>query len=184
MYPQTLPEGRGIARSEGQEKINISVIPLTNKVIIKANEDNYVRRVIDAGDLSSAAKLISVDQAINEKLPSSNDPGPYKVGIGDELTISQMINVKDETGFSKRIAARQISIADDGFASIIGIGRIPLAGLTQFEAEDLLYERLVMEEINPEFELFISKFNSQKIYITNNQENKNTILNEKTNSNS
>ena len=70
-----------------------------------------------------------------------------------QLTISQMINVKDETGFSKRIAARQISIADDGFASIIGIGRIPLAGLTQFEAEDLLYERLVMEEINPEFEL-------------------------------
>jgi len=168
--PQTLPEGRGIARSEGQEKINISVIPLTNKVIIKANEDNYVRRVIDSGDLSSAAKLISVDQAINEKLPSSNDPGPYKVGIGDELTISQMINVKDETGFSKRIAARQISIADDGFASIIGVGRIPLAGLTQFEAEDLLYERLVMEEINPEFELFISKFKSQKIYITNYQE--------------
>ncbi len=168
--PQTLPEGRGIARSEGQEKINISVIPLTNKAIIKSNEDNYVRRVIDAGDLSSAAKLISVDQAINEKLPISNDPGPYKMGIGDGLTISQMINVKDETGFSKRIAARQISIADDGFASIIGIGRIPLAGLTQFEAEDLLYERLVMEEINPEFELFISGFNSQKIYITNNQQ--------------
>ena len=80
-----------------------------------------------------------------------------------------MINVKDETGFSKRIAARQISIADDGFASIIGIGRIPLAGLTQFEAEDLPYERLVMDEINPEFELFISRFNSQKIYITYNQ---------------
>ena len=66
--PQILPEGRGIARSEGQEKINISVIPLTNKDILKANENNYVRRVIDAGDLSSAAKLISVDQAINEKL--------------------------------------------------------------------------------------------------------------------
>ena len=168
--PQTLQEGRGISRSEGQEKINISVIPLTNKIIIKANEDNYVRRVIDAGDLSSAAKLISVDQAINERLPSSNEPGPYKVGIGDQLTISQVINVKDEAGFSKRISARLISIADDGFASIIGIGRIPLAGLTQFEAEDLLYERLVMEEINPEFELFISGFNSQKIYITNNQE--------------
>ena len=150
--PQTLPEGRGISRSEGQEKINISVIPLTNKIIAKANEDNYVRRVIDAGDLSSAAKLISVDQAINEKLPSSDDPGPYRVGIGDGLTISQMINVKDETGFSKRIAARRISIADDGFASIIGIGRIPLIGLTQFEAEDLLYERLVLEEVNPEFE--------------------------------
>ena len=168
--PQILPEGRGISRSEGQESIKIKLIPLTNKVIIKANEYNYIRRVIDSGDLNSAAKLISVDQAINEKLPNNNDPGPYKVGIGDELTISQMINVKDDTGFSKQIATRKISIADDGFASIIGIGRIPLAGLTQFEAEDLLYERLVIEEINPEFELFISKFESQRIYVTNNQE--------------
>ena len=177
--PQTLPDGRGIARSEGQEKINISVLPLTNEIIIKANEDNYVRRVIDAGDLSSAAKLISVNQAINEKLPSNNDPGPYKVGIGDQLTLSQMINEKDAASISKRIATRQISIADDGFASIIGIGRIPLAGLTQFEAEDLLYERLVMEEINPEFELFISKFNSKKIYITNNQNQINSMNNDK-----
>ena len=66
------------------------------------------------------------------------------------MTISQIINVKDETGFTNRIATRNISIADDGFASIIGIGRIQLAGLTQFEAEDLLYERLVLAEVNPE----------------------------------
>ena len=138
-FPQVLLEGRGISRSEGQEEINIKVVPITNIIISKINEDNYVRRVIDSGNLNSAAKLISVDQAINEKLPKSNNPGPYKVGIGDELTISQMINVKDETGFSKQIATRIISIADDGFASIIGIGRIPLAGLTQFEAEDLLF---------------------------------------------
>ena len=145
----------------GQESIKIKLIPLTNKVIIKVNEYNYIRRVIDSGDLNSAAKLISVDQAINEKLPNNNDPGPYKVGIGDELTISQTINVKDDKDFPTN-SNLKISIADDGFASIIGIGRIPLAGLTQFEAEDLLYERLVIEEINPEFELFISKFESQE----------------------
>ena len=40
------------------------------------------------------------------------------------------------------------------------------AGLTQFEAEDLLYERLVVEEINPEFELFISILIVKK-FITN-----------------
>ena len=167
--PQTLPEGRGISRSEGQELIKIKLIPLTAKIIKIANEDNYERRVVDAGDLSRAAKLISVNQAINEKIPLNNDPGPYKIGIGDELTISQMINTKDETGLTKRIATRKIYINDDGFATIIGIGRIQLEGQTQIKAEDLLYERLVKEEVNPEFEIFISEFKSKKIYITNYQ---------------
>ena len=72
--PQVLPEGRGIARSEGQQKIEITVIPLTEKEIRKANEDNYVRRIIDSGDLSRAAKLISVNQAINEKIPPKKTP--------------------------------------------------------------------------------------------------------------
>ena len=176
--PQILPEGRGVARSEGQEEIQISIIPLTAKVIDKANEDNYIRRVVDSGDLTRAAKLISVNQAINENIPENNDPGPYKLGIGDQLTISQMINVKDDTGLTRQIATRTISIADDGFASIIGIGRVLLAGLTQFEAEDLLYERLVYEEVTPEFELYIKSFVSKRIQVTNNllekQKNANT----------
>ena len=40
-----------------------------------------------------------------------------------------MVNEKDETGFTRRIGTRDISIADDGFASVIGIGRISLLGL-------------------------------------------------------
>ncbi len=165
--PQILPEGRGISRSEGQEKISIEVIPLTLKVIKLANEDDYERRIIDAGDLNRAARLISIDQAIGEKLPKNNDPGQYKLGIGDKLNISQILSVQDQTGFTQKIAQRELSIADDGFASVLGIGRIPLAGLSQFEAEDLLYKRLVLEEINPEFEIFISDFNSKKINVIN-----------------
>ena len=167
--PQILPEGRGISRAEGQEKIEISIIPLTSKVIEQANEDNYERRIVDSGDLSRAARLISVDQAINEKIPTKNDPGPYRLGVGDSLTFSQIISGKDELGITrKQIVSRNISIADDGFASIIGLGRVPLAGLTQFEAEDLLYERLVLEEVDSEFELYISGFLSKKIQVTNN----------------
>ena len=160
----------------------IDVVPLTSKVIKKSNEDDYIRRVIDAGDLSRAARLISIDKAIDEKLPKNNDPGPYILGIGDVLDISQILNVKDQTGFTQKIAQRKLYIADDGLASVLGIGRVALAGLTQFQAEDLLYEKLVVEQINPEFEIYISGFNSKKIYIinnliTNNKENDNNIVN-------
>ncbi len=166
--PQILPEGRGIEKSEGQEIIKITVIPLTSKVIKQANEDNYVRRVVDSGNLNRAARLISINQAINEKLPRNNDPGPYRLGIGDILSISQILSVKDETGFTRQLATRNLTIADDGFASVLGVGRVPLAGLTQFEAEDLLYEKLVLQEINPEFEVSITGFRSKKIQVTNN----------------
>ncbi len=169
--PQVLKEGRGISISEGQEKLNISVIPLTHKVIKNANEDNYVRRVVDSGDLTRAAKLVSVDQAIDEKIPTNNQPGPYIIGIGDIIGLSQIIIENTNENESQKIVSRLISVADDGFASIIGIGRIPLAGLTQFEAEDLIYERLVLAELNPEFEFNINGFSSKKIQITNNQMN-------------
>ena len=79
--PQILPEGRGISRSEGQEKVNINLIPLTMKAIIRANEDNYVRRVVDSGDLTRAAKLISVNQAINERIPKNNDLDPINLAL-------------------------------------------------------------------------------------------------------
>ena len=90
--PQVLNQARGISFSEGQEQLIIDVVPLTSKVIKKSNEDDYIRRVIDAGDLSRAARLISIDKAIDEKLPKNNDPGPYILGIGDVLDISQILN--------------------------------------------------------------------------------------------
>lgn len=175
--PQILPDGRGIAKSEGQEQVAIKVIPLTFKEIKLANEDAYIRRVVDAGNLNRAARLISVDQAIDEKVPESSNPGPYRLGVGDKLTISQILSANSQYLTSsnnnvstneRRIVQRQLSIADDGFASVLGVGRVQLAGLTQFEAEDLLYERLVLSQINPEFEIFISSFSSKKIYVTNN----------------
>ena len=166
--PQMLPEGRGISKSEGQQKIDVEVIPLTSSIVKKANEDDYIRRVVDAGDLNRAARLISVDQAINEKIPPNENPGPYKLGIGDKINISQILPVQKDDVFNEQIVQRELFIADDGFISVLGIGRLPLSGLTQVEAEDLLYERLVLAEIRPEFELNITDFNSKKIYITNN----------------
>ena len=170
--PQILPEGRGVARTEGQEIVNLKIIPLTLKEIKRANEDDYKRRVLDAGNLNQAARLISIDQAINEKIPLDNDPGQYEIGIGDVLVISQILNSNDNESFSSKVTQRTIRIADDGFSSILGIGRVPLAGLTQFKAEDMIYKRFILEQINPEFELNISEFKSKNIQVTNNLLNK------------
>ena len=168
--PQTLPEARGVGRSIGQEEVKVKIIPLTNSSLQKANKQPYIRRVIDASDLNKPAKLVSVKEAINQKLPKSVNVGAYKLGVGDELLITQMsqrlILDEDNEETSQTVDSRQLKIGDSGFVSILGIGRLPIAGLTQFEAEDEIYKRMVANQINPEFELTISKFVSQQVYIT------------------
>ena len=169
--PQILPEARGVGRSTGQENISLRIIPVTYESLKISNTEPYVRRVIDASNLNQPAKLVSVEDAIDQKLPPPVSKTPYTLGVSDELLITQRLNVQDlsqdgneET--KKGVTSRSIKIADDGFVSILGIGRLRLEGLTQFEAEDLLYQTYVRNEINPEFELQISKFESKKIYVS------------------
>ena len=104
-------------------------------------------------------------------MPPPVGRAPYTLGVSDELRITQRFSVQniveDETEETETsVTSRSIKIADDGFVSILGIGRLRLEGLTQFEAEDLIYQTYVRNEINPEFELQISKFESKKIYLT------------------
>ena len=173
--PQILPEARGVGKSIGQEDIQVKVIPLTLESLRSANTHPYIRRVIDASNLNEPAKLISVEDAIAQKLPPPVMKEPYRLGLGDELLINQAeirtVNNFSDTGeeqkFTKNdITSRVLKIADDGFVSIVGIGRLQLEGLTQFEAEDLIYRALVQNEKNSDFELQISKFESKKVYLT------------------
>ena len=172
--PQILPEARGVGKSVGQDNIEVKVVAITEKSLLDSNLDPYVRRVVDASDLTKPAKLVSVNEAIGQKLPTNDDAGIYRLGVGDELTILQKQDLQTEIELSNEqrqslntsatngnIAERVISIADDGFVSILGIGRVQLEGLTQFEAEDLLYRELVLNENSPEFELKISNFKSK-----------------------
>ena len=71
--PQVLPEARGVGKSVGQEDVQVTIIPMTNLSIDKANQLPYVRRVIESSDLTEPAKLVSVEEAINQKLPLQKD---------------------------------------------------------------------------------------------------------------
>ena len=164
--PQILPEARGVGASVGQETIDVEVIQVTEASLKTANLSPYIRRVIDASDLTQPAKLVSAEEAINQRLPDNNDAGIYKLGIGDILTISQMLDVDTGTGFLRLFTERKLAIADDGFVSIFGVGRVALSGLSQFEAEDLIYSQFVSKQITPDFELTIFDFRSKKIYLS------------------
>ena len=48
---------------------------------------------MEAGDLTKPANFVSAEQAIIENYPSTNDPGPYLVGVADLLGHEELIGV-------------------------------------------------------------------------------------------
>ena len=135
---------------------------MTEKSTLDANTATYKRSVIVADDLTSAAKLIPVDQAIVEKFPENNDPGPYIIGIGDVLSVSEILSSNSSV---PSFVTREIAISDDGFINIYGLGSLQAAGLTQSELEDKIYQKL-LEVGRPEgMEISLSGFNSKRIFI-------------------
>ena len=116
-------------RSSKQEDIKIKLIPLSKKSAIEANKVPYKRRVIDAGNHSEAARLVEENAAIKENSPN-NDPGPYKLGVGDiiEISISDPAFPKDKIDLSV--------VTGDGYISVLLLDRVKALGKTQAELED------------------------------------------------
>ena len=161
-------------RLEVQQQIDIELVPMTDQIIRKANKNKYKRRVVKAGNLDLAAQIIDADQALVENIPIENDPGPYVLGVGDQFLFSRVVSTGDSSG-SSNFVARTVTVADDGFVSLLEIGRIRAAGLTQYELEDLIYTNLTKRGLQRGFELSLTEFRSKRILVTGEQINTKAI---------
>ena len=121
-----------------------------------------MRSVIDAGNLNKPAKLIDASTAIKEKLPESNNPGPYVLGFGDELQFAQIL--ENKTG-ADSFVSRTVIVSDDGFVNINEIGKVKALGLTQSQLEDVIFQRLLENGLSKNFELGISGFKSKRVFV-------------------
>ena len=57
------------------------------------------------------------------------------------------------------------TVQDDGSINIPDVGRVRLVGLTVDEAEAILFQRLVENQIDPTFSLEIAEFNSRRVSV-------------------
>ena len=161
-FPIELKTVSRAERNKNQELPDIQIIPLTTEEINKANKVPYKRRVIDAGDLKKPAKILSADRALIEKFPSLNDPGPYKIGVGDVISYGQV--TIDDKG-AKSIFSTLSTVQPDGSINLIEVGRINVLGLTQLQLEDLIFKKLTDTGGNRNFEIYITSFNSKKVLV-------------------
>ena len=155
-------------RFKGQEDTSIELVSINKQSIKKANLTPYKKRVIDAGDLNRPAQIIPAKEALKEVFPVVNDPGPYIIGNGDELTFAQGLNNGQLTTQSTNglVYSRKIIVADDGFLNLFEIGRVKAFGLTQSQLEDEIYTKLIGLGKNGNFELAITGFNSKRVFVS------------------
>ena len=116
-------ELKTIARSERnqkQETSRVEVIPLTSENAFLANKEPYKRRVIDGGNLKKPAELVPADSALSENYPKNNNPGPYRLGVGDKVTLAQPL-IDRQNGVISAYT-RTFTINESGFINSLSLG--------------------------------------------------------------
>ena len=152
-------------RNKLQEKITVQILPMTNKNISNANNTAYKRRVIIAGNMSKPAQVITPKQALVENFPNQNNPGPYKIGPGDVLEMSEVL-LDPNSNMESKFITRRLRVSDDGYLKLYGMAPILAAGLSQTGLEEQIYKKSIEIGKNPNYELAIVNFNSQKIFVS------------------
>lgn len=163
---------------------NVDVIPITADIVLQANAQPYAPKTLPAVFFRTAGRAAGagrgagalpepvVDRperprALPLRAPPAVDPGPYRIGVGDILILSNTEAARaGEAGEDGLVVNRQrYAVQDDGAMAVPNIGRIDVAGLTLEEAEAELFERLVANRIDPSFGLEIDSFNSRRVSI-------------------
>ena len=110
------------------------------------------------------AERYTPQKAFKENYPKNNDPGPYKIGVGDELSlITSAPQVGSAVG--KEVRTRFI-VPNNGNIKILNIGTINVLDKSLGAVYDLINNRSKDSLIFQDFNLEIDGFNSKKVYFS------------------
>ena len=171
-----------IAGSSDASKVR--VVSVTAESVMVANRSNFTPQTLPAifnqtagssGLRGAGATPLPVSapetrpQALETRVPPAANPGPYRIGVGDVVLLATPQTggtVEELTGLLAAQTRRQgYTVQDDGAIAIPDVGRVEIAGQTLEDAEALLFQRLVENQIDPTFSLEIAEFNARKVSI-------------------
>ncbi len=166
---------------------NVRVVPVTPETVLVANRSPYSPKTLPpvfglsagsgsstsipgAGALPEAPSTQGGSRAgLQLDPPPQVTSGPYTIGVGDVLVLSTPSTQGTAGELSALLAVQNsrngYTVQDDGSINIPDVGRVRLVGLTVDEAEALLFQRLVENQIDPTFSLEIAEFNSRRVSV-------------------
>jgi polysaccharide export outer membrane protein len=148
--------GAAEGKIEDASPVEVEITPLTNSVAATLNAREAKRRVLQVGD--SRAEEVNAGALLSVTPLPTLDPIPYRIGVGDTLSLARFITAR---GFTDDIAREQVVISSskvsaDGSILFIETGRISIEGLTLAEARELAANALIRNGIDPRFQLEVS----------------------------
>lgn len=172
--------------SQHDADLDVRVVALTGETVIVANRESdytppslpayfsqsagYGPGLRGAGALPEAPlEPVGSPPRIVSNPPPAVDVGPYRIGVGDIIILATRQGGSSVEELSGLLAAQNrrqgYTVQDDGAIAIPDVGRVELGGLTLAEAEAILFQTLINNQIDPSFSIEVSEFNSQRIAI-------------------
>ncbi len=166
--------------------LDVTVVEVTPDAIAVANRSSYTPRQLPdeffatagAGGAVRGLGALPPEPRVptltppNEmalRLPPEVQNGPYQIGIGDVVILATRAGGNTVEQLSGLLAAQSqrqgYTVRDDGAIAIPEVGAVAIAGLTVEEAEDRVFQRLVQNQLDPEFSLEVAEFNSKRVSI-------------------
>lgn len=165
---------------------DVRVVRMTRESVLVANRSKYSPASLPgvfyanagtgSGALRGAGALPQIagtpqtrPNTLETRLPPSAPEAPYRIGVGDVVLLATPQSgstVEELTGLLAATNRRQgYTVQDDGAIAIPDVGRVMVAGQTLEEAEAVVFEALVQNQINPTFSLEVAEFNSQRVSV-------------------
>jgi polysaccharide export outer membrane protein len=163
----------------------VEIVAMTANSIAAANASTYQPRTLPAifarttGTAGSTTGFGALPEppvaeerrptGLSTRIPPQIDPGPYRLGAGDIITLATPESANTVEALTGLLAAQSrrlgYTIQDDGSISIPDIGRINLGGMTLQEAESEIFSAMVDQDMVPNFSLEVSEFNSKRVTV-------------------
>jgi protein involved in polysaccharide export with SLBB domain len=150
-----------------------------NKFLDSANPLSYddMDYIVGYGDV---LKFVLINEFINEKeesWPKEKIDTTYYMGIGDELTFTQLTTPSNVTGYNDRNAKIRETIqsnlintkgiiGSNGNLLLLGIGNLKAVNKTLIELQTEVRNILIRNGKPPNFQLEITGFKSKKAFLT------------------
>lgn len=168
----------------------VRVVKVNAETVVQANRSSFAPKTLPAifsysagngrgissrgtgtGTLPAApsSQTAQRSQSLRLNPPPAAEDRPYHIGVGDVVMLSTPATQNTVQELSGLLAAQNsrngYTVQDDGSINIPDVGRVRIAGMTVDDAESMVFQKLVENQLDPTFSLEIADFNSQRVSV-------------------
>ena len=152
-------------RKKAREVVEVDIVPMSRKAVLKANKYPYIRQVVLSGDLKSPLNSLTPLMRLRKLFQAKKIRTICCRSWGQVIILHQGDKHQQCDTICRRKLPREIVVGDRGSIYILEIGKIRAVGLSQSQLEDIIYKRLIEEGFLGRFEMSLTGFNSKKVFI-------------------